>query len=111
MRFPKKLDILGHKFAVKYVDRIENDKSMYGVTYPIEKRIEIASLTHETQPQVVSTLIHEYLHGSLHMSGFAVLMTEQQEEALVTMLTYAVEALIPQINKIHSGQPTSQDPT
>lgn len=106
MKFPRHLMILGRKFRVRYMDRIDHDPylpanaSTLGKTHPFDQLIEIAALSHDSEEQIVTTLIHEYLHGALHVSGLSVSMTAAGEESLVTMLTHAVEELIPQLAKI-----------
>lgn len=103
MKFPKFLKIFGRKFTVRYVDRIDRNSPTLGITFPFEQRMEIAPLSHENEEQILTTIIHEYLHGALHVSGLSVGMSEVAEETLVTMMTHAFEDLMPQLAKIRKG--------
>lgn len=77
--FPTQLNILGKIFSVKYVKMASGD---YGETLSkdllikINKKLPIESMH--------ATLIHEMAHAALGISGLTEVLSEQQEEAVVT---------------------------
>lgn len=92
---PKKIPILGTEFRVEYTTKLPKDD--YGHTEGNERLIKIkARLRGEIAK---ATLIHEILHGVLHVSGLSeVLMqhdpTGQLEEAIVVAIEHGMTPIV-----------------
>ena len=102
MKIPKFVRVLGRKFTVVCVDHISLDGLVLGTCSGSEGIITIATAAHEEpRTSVATTLLHECLHAALHISGHTNAMSDSTEEALVSMLTYAIEEIMPQLGKMH----------
>lgn len=102
MKIPKSIRVLGRKFNIVCVDSIPFDAAVLGTCNGTERIITIATAVHnEPRTSVATTLLHEALHAALHVSGHSLAMTDVTEEALVSMLTYAIEEIMPQLGKMH----------
>lgn len=98
--FPKKLMICGVPHKIKYVDRLGGqDELLYGQYHDRQSVIEINVGAHETQGEVWATLLHEAVHGILHVSGLSEFLDGKQEEAMVTALEYGLVGLWPQLQQ------------
>lgn len=97
MQHPKSIRVLGRKFRVAYRDILNAPPGTLGQTYGAENLIEISTLSHDTPKDIRTTLLHEALHAALHVSGLSIYLDDRLEEALVTMLTHAVEEIAPQL--------------
>lgn len=82
---PESVVALGVPFKVVYTKMLKKD---YGKTDCNDRLISIrAGLTGDT---LRSTIIHEWLHAVLHVSGQSEHLSDEQEEALVVTMEHAI---------------------
>ena len=84
---PKTENILGYQFSIEYVPQKHldgTDEDVHGETYGFKKQIRIRDTL--TGDDLGATLIHEYMHAILHVSGWTYALDDKVEEGLVTVL-------------------------
>lgn len=84
---PTTENILGQQFTVEYVPQKQldsHDEDVHGQTLGFRKLIQIReSLTGD---DLGATLLHEYLHAILHVSGWTYSLDDKVEEGIVTAI-------------------------
>jgi len=93
---PTEENILGTEFTVDYVGIKQlsgtPDEDVHGETHGFQKKILIRdSLTGD---DLVSTLLHEYMHAILHVSGWTYALDEKHEEGVVSALESGLYPII-----------------
>lgn len=102
MRLPTKLQIAGITFKVKYVPDLASEThpgQLYGDCDVDERVIRINKVLHKTAGEYRATLLHESLHAALRVTGWAEVLGDKQEEALIQALE---NALFKDLKKIAS---------
>lgn len=93
---PTSISILGKSFEIRYTRKIDKDNS-YGECDGPSRVIKIRSdLEGE---QLEDTLLHEFLHGILYISGQSESLDQHQEEALVLALENGLSQIYQRIVK------------
>lgn len=90
--FPTEVFPLGVKFRVEVVDSIDGDDEAFGETAGDLRQIRITS-DQDTRRRW-TTLLHEYLHATLHVVGVANEMDIQLEEVIVQSLEHSLEQFL-----------------
>lgn len=92
MRVPTLVPIGQHKIKVRYVTRLSDDD--FGEWDPETFTVSISRSKHTDATKVWHTVWHELSHAALELSGWGKMLTEKQEEAVVTALEYALVPLM-----------------
>lgn len=85
---PGHIDILGTKFRVELVERVDEEDSC-GETDGELRFIRICS-SQDTRRRW-TTLFHEFVHGVLHVVGLGNKLEENTEEVIAQSMEHAVE--------------------
>jgi len=88
----KYVPILGHNFKLELVPKMQDLGECDGVS----KTIKI-SKDHKSVDALVSTLLHEIIHGALYISGHSEKLEKEQEEGIVLALEHAIYPIIPRL--------------
>lgn len=89
MKAPVQIEIFGRKLQIKY--KMTSKEGNMGETERSDPPvITIFKDNHQTEEEVFTTVLHELFHASICISGQDELFTNEQEEALVTMLEKAL---------------------
>ena len=86
------LSVMGIPFEVQLKDKVIVDgekEECAGVTYGAYRRIEISREECKTEELMNSTLIHEYCHAVLYVTGQSETLSEEQEEGIVVAMEHA----------------------
>lgn len=98
-QLPKRLRVLWDWWTVR-VSKVDiDDAECLGKTTPYDRTIDLYTNPHEERPArgpLQQTLLHEVLHAALATSAVSALLSDGQEEVLVTQLEVALWPLIQQ---------------
>lgn len=84
--------ILGVPFRV---EKVQFDEDLAGETVGMYRRIQVSGDL--TRRQAWSTLVHEWVHGVLHVNGVSSVVPEEVEEIIAQSLEHALEELLLQV--------------
>lgn len=94
-----KIDILGDKYTVEFVDKVFNseDKWVYGMTNTVELKILISTCTEDdvplTKEQIRITLLHEIAHAICFAGCY---IGYGEDEPFVEFIAKSLNSLIKQ---------------
>ena len=85
------LSVMGIPFEVLIKDKVihSDGDECCGQTLGTERRIEVSREECKTEELMNSTLIHEYCHAILYVTGQHEMLEEKQEEAIVVAMEHA----------------------
>ena len=85
MRAPVSIPIGGHRIRVQYVDELpaEDGTQDSGESSALGKRIRVNKSQHNSDTEIMSTVLHEMTHIALGLGGHGELLGEKGEEAVV----------------------------
>ena len=95
---PDHIYVRGERFTIEYVPdlRIEGEK-LDGVTYGAQHLIRICADLHTARK--VRTIVHEYVHAVLYVTGFANVLDDDMEEIFAQSMEYGIVQLVNQFGK------------
>jgi Zn-dependent peptidase ImmA (M78 family) len=83
--------VMGVAFEVKFKEKLTEDgDECYGLTDGAARTIEISTALNKTEDMKASTLVHEYCHAVLYVTGQSETLTTEQEEGLVIAFEHAL---------------------
>ena len=94
---PTEVLLLGVKHTIEYIEnKSESDHSdkEYGETDTQDHHIKIFLSSHKSEEAIQSTLLHEYVHGILGVSGLGYLLDEKLEEAIVVAIENGLKGVV-----------------
>lgn len=88
---PEYVHPLGVRFRVELVDKVDEEESA-GETYAHHRVIKIANEM-DTKRRW-STLLHEYIHASLHVTGLDAVISDELNEVIAQSLEFSLEQFL-----------------
>lgn len=82
---PKSVTIFGKKVKIVYKDT-DSDSDLHGEFNLDKMEISIHSASCKRQEDLDNTLLHEYIHACLGITGLTEILSSEQEEALARCL-------------------------
>jgi len=94
---PSKVRLAGVEFTIEYKSKVVSDsgEDLSGQCSGAERLIEVSTSENKTKDARDRTLLHECLHGILHVTGLSSMINdEDKEEAIVVALENALWLLM-----------------
>jgi hypothetical protein len=92
---PKKqgVRVLGVLFEVNFSEKVLDDDGadVYGTTDGPGRLISVSTTLNKTEDARSATLVHEWCHAVLYVTGLSEGLTVEQEEAIVIANEHALE--------------------